>query len=124
MSQVPTDESKDAMKKYEELWSKIRNLIRSITNDSYNYDYTYRKAKFHSDDDLPLTKTLNSHNMIIVVRSVFHEGNKYNPQVSKMNVSMIYKCCILIEFSLLKVLMLKDKCIKRVHLLPLLVFLR
>ena len=115
MSQVPTDESKDAMKKYEELWSKIRNLIRSITNDSY---------KFHSDDDLPLTKTLNSHNMIIVVRSVFHEGNKYNPQLSKMNVSMIYKCCILIEFSLLKVLMLKDKCIKRVHLLPLLVFLR
>ena len=124
MLQVPTDENKDAMKKYEELWSKIRNLIKSITNDSYNYHHKYRKGKFHSDDDLPLTKTLNPHKMIIVVRSVFHEGNKYNPQLSKMNVSMIYKCCFLIEFSLLKVLMLKGKCIKRVHLLPLLVFLR
>ena len=30
---VPIDESKDTLKKYEELSSKIRNLIRSITNN-------------------------------------------------------------------------------------------
>ena len=33
-----TDESKDTIKKYEELWNKIRDLIRSITNNSDNYD--------------------------------------------------------------------------------------
>ena len=30
---IPTDESKDTLKKYEELWNKIRDLIRSITNN-------------------------------------------------------------------------------------------
>ena len=35
------------------------------------------KIKFNFDDDLPLNKTLKLFNMIIVVRSVFHEGSKY-----------------------------------------------
>ena len=35
------------------------------------------KIKFYLDDDLPLNKTLYIHNMIIVVRSAFYEGNKY-----------------------------------------------
>ena len=35
---VPTDESIDTSKKYEELWSKMKDLIRSITNNSDNYD--------------------------------------------------------------------------------------
>ena len=39
------------------------------------------KIKFNSDDDLPLRKTLEVHKMLIVVRSVFHEDNKYDPQV-------------------------------------------
>ena len=29
---VSTDESKETLKKYEELWSEIRDLIRSISN--------------------------------------------------------------------------------------------
>ena len=33
------------------------------------------KIKFNSDDDLPLNKTLELYNMIIVLRSVFH-GDK------------------------------------------------
>ena len=40
------------------------------------------KIKFNSDDDLPSKKTLKLCNMITVVGSVFHEGNKYYPQVS------------------------------------------
>ena len=32
--------------------------------------------QFNSDDDLPLNKTLELGNMIIVVRAVFHEENK------------------------------------------------
>ena len=33
------------------------------------------------DDDLPLKKTLEFYNMVIVVRSVFHESNNYYMQV-------------------------------------------
>ena len=36
---VPTDENKEKIKKYEELWIKIRDLIRSITKNSDTYDY-------------------------------------------------------------------------------------
>ena len=36
--------------------------------------------KFNSDADLPQKKTLELCNMIIVLRSDFHEGNKYHPQ--------------------------------------------
>ena len=52
----PTDESKEIIKQYEELWS-------------------------NSDDDLPLNKTLEIHNATIVVRDVFYEENKYYLQV-------------------------------------------
>ena len=31
---VPTDESKEIMKKYKELWSKIKDLIKPKTNNS------------------------------------------------------------------------------------------
>ena len=37
--------------------------------------------KFNSDDELPLNKTIEVPSMIIVVRAVFHENNKYYPQV-------------------------------------------
>ena len=35
---VPTNESKEKIKKYEELWCKIIDLIRSITENSDHYD--------------------------------------------------------------------------------------
>ena len=47
---VPTNESKEVITKYEELWSKIRNFIRSITKKSDDYE----KRKFDSDDNLSL----------------------------------------------------------------------
>ena len=81
MTLVPTDKSKDTLTKYEELLSKIRYLVRSITNISDNYDEKYMKIKLNSDDDLALKKRLKLCNMITVVRSVFHEGNKHYPQV-------------------------------------------
>ena len=39
------------------------------------------KIKFSSDDDLPLNKTIETHNVILVARAVFNENNKYYPQV-------------------------------------------
>ena len=37
--------------------------------------------KFNSGADLPLNKTIEVPSMIIVVRAVFHESNKYYPEV-------------------------------------------
>ena len=79
---VPTNESKGKTKKYEELWSKIKDLIRLITKNSDDYDEKHMKMKFNSDDKLPLNKTIEIPTMAIVVRAVLHENNKYYPQVS------------------------------------------
>ena len=75
---VPTNESK------EKLRSKMRYLIRSITKNSDDYDEKYMKIKFNSDDELPLNKTIEIYSMIIVVRAVFYENNKYYPQTNIM----------------------------------------
>ena len=42
--------AKERIKKYEELWIKIRDLIRLITKNSDDYDEKYMKMKFNSDD--------------------------------------------------------------------------
>ena len=78
---VPTNESKKIIKKYEELWSKIRYLVRSITKNSDDYDEKYMKIKFDSDNELPLNKMIEVHNIIFVVRAVFLMKNKnyYSP---------------------------------------------
>ena len=39
------------------------------------------KIKFESDDDLPLRKTFNILEMIIIVASVLEENGKYCPQI-------------------------------------------
>ena len=57
----------------------MRDLIRSITKNSDDYNGKYMKTKFNSDDELPLNKTIEIHSMIIVVRAAFHKNNKYYP---------------------------------------------
>ena len=54
----------------------MRDLFRSTNNKSD--DKKFMKIKLNSDKYLSLKKTLELHNMIIVV---FHEGNKYYRQV-------------------------------------------
>ena len=56
MRLVDTDESKAGLRKYEELWKKIKSLIRSINSNSDDYDKKYIKIKFNSDDNLLLKK--------------------------------------------------------------------
>ena len=74
--------AKKNLKKYEELWNKIRDSITSITKNSNDFDEKYMKIKFNLDDELPLNKTtILTATMTIVVRAVFHGNNKYYPQV-------------------------------------------
>ena len=66
--------TKKKLKKYEELRINIRDLIRSVTKNSDNYDEKYMKIKFISDDELLLNKTIEI--------AIFFESNKYYPQIS------------------------------------------
>ena len=68
---VPTDESKEKIKKYEGLWIKIRDLIRSITKNLGDRDEKYMKIKFDSDGNLPLNKTIEIPLVAMVVRANF-----------------------------------------------------
>ena len=39
------------------------------------------KIKFDSDDNMPLNKLWNHHNLTVVVGSVFQEDSKFHPQI-------------------------------------------
>ena len=56
----------------------MKKIISLITNNSDGYDEKHMKINLNSDSDLSLRKTL--YNMVIVVRSIFHEGNNCYPQ--------------------------------------------
>ena len=70
------------------------------------------KIKFDSDDNLPLTETIEIAIVTIAVRVTFHENNKYYPQAFLDKcLYKIKKCYIIIESTFLKELML----IKQAH---------
>ena len=60
---------KKKTKKHEKLWIKIKDLIRSITKNSFDYDYDekYIKIKFDSDDKLPLSEVVEIPTITVVV---------------------------------------------------------
>ena len=60
-----TDENKELLKKYNDVFNGIRNKIKKISGDECDYEKDYMKIKFNSDDDLPLKKPLKFHLMTI-----------------------------------------------------------
>ena len=76
-----TDENKELLKKYNDVFNGIRNKIKKISGDECDYEKDYMKIKFNSDDNLPLNKPLKFHNITITIRSVFEEDGKLYPQV-------------------------------------------
>ena len=75
-----TDENKELLKKYNDVFNGIRDKIKEINSDECDYEKDYMKIKFNSDDDLPLNKPLKFHNMTIIIRCVFEEDGKLYPQ--------------------------------------------
>ena len=78
---VSSNGSKNRIKKYEELWNKTRDFIRSATTKSDDYNEKFRKTKLNSDNKLPLNKTVEIPVMIIVVSVIFYKNNESYPQV-------------------------------------------
>ena len=76
-----TDENKELIKKYNDVFNGIKNKIKKMSSDGCDYEKDYMKIKFNSGDDLPLNKQLKFHNMIITIISVFEEDGKLYPQV-------------------------------------------
>ena len=64
----PTNKSKE--KKYEELWIKIKDLIRSVTKKSDDSDKKYIKIKLDSHEN---NKTIQIRVLLRVVRAIFYE---------------------------------------------------
>ena len=83
-----TDENKELLKKYNDVWNGIKNKIEEVSSGECDYEKDYMKIKFNSDDDLPLNKPLKFHNMTIIIRSVFEEDGKLYTQVFYMILCM------------------------------------
>ena len=71
-----TDENKELLKKYQDVWSGIKNKIEAVSSGESDYEKGLMNIKFNSDDDLPLNKPLKFHMMTVVIRSVFEEDGK------------------------------------------------
>ena len=76
-----TDENKELLKKYQDVWNGIKNKIKVISSGECDYEKDLMKIKFNSDDDLPLNKLLKFHAVTIIIRSVFEEDGKLYSQV-------------------------------------------
>ena len=76
-----TDENKELLKKYNDVWNGIKDKIKEINSGKYDYEKDYMKIKYNSDDNLPLNKPLEFHLMTTTIRSVFEEDGKLYLQV-------------------------------------------
>ena len=52
-----------------------------MTENSDDYNEKYMRIKFDLNDELPLNKIIEIQSVIIFVRAILHENNKYYPQI-------------------------------------------
>ena len=78
---VSTDENKELLKKYSDVWNEIKSKIKEVDDSECDYEKDYMKIKFNSDDNLLLNKPLEFHNITITIRSVFKKDGKLYPQL-------------------------------------------
>ena len=89
---TPTDKDKEALKNHTKLWEETKRQMEVI-NDYKPHEYKkgFMRIRFESDDDLPLGKTFNILDMIIVAGSVLEKNGKYYPQIFYTNERISYK---------------------------------
>ena len=73
-----TESNNEVLRKYDEVWSGIKDQIKKINNGKLGeYGKKYTRTKFDSDDDLPLNKILKFCILTIIIRTIFEEDGKY-----------------------------------------------
>ena len=76
-----TDENKELLKRYNDVFNGIIDKIKKIDDVWLEYTKDYTKIKSNSDDNLPLNKPLKFYQMTITIRCIISEDNKLYPQV-------------------------------------------
>ena len=79
-----TQKNKIVLKNYTKLWDEIKEQIELITGDKViKYSKDFMKIKFETDDDLSISKMINTPVCVIIVRGIIFEevDNTYYPQV-------------------------------------------
>ena len=77
-----TDENKEVLEKYTEVWDGIKNEVETINGGKKGeYDKDFIKIKFNSDNNLPLDKPLKLHLLAIIVMCIFEEDSKFYSQL-------------------------------------------
>ena len=80
LSIASADRNSEALKKYSEVWSGIKDCIEKINDsDLGEYDKDFMKIKFNSDNDIPLNKQLYFLTITVIIRNIFEEDCKYYP---------------------------------------------
>ena len=80
---IISSENDDIMQKYQEVFDRIKEIIKKINDYSkpIKYDDNYMKIKFNTDDNIPLNKIIYFPTIIIIIRFVTQRDGKYYPQL-------------------------------------------
>ena len=77
-----TDENKEVLKKYTELWDVTKSEIETKNvGRKGEYDKDFMKIKFNTDNNLPLNKPLKLHLLTTIVGCIFEEDGKFYLQL-------------------------------------------
>lgn len=68
-------------KMYGEIWSKIKDFIRSTGKKSGSHDKKYMEIRDNSDDDLPLNEALTLYGIVKLLDQFSKEDTKYYSQL-------------------------------------------
>ena len=71
----------DVYEKLMDVFESIKNKITENTWDAVDYDKSYMKIKFESNNILPVDKDVNMHLARVRIRATFVQDGKYYPQL-------------------------------------------
>ena len=66
-----TARNNEILKKYNQVFDKIKYHVKKINDNGGEYDKDYLKIKFNTDDDIPLNRQLNFLTITVIIRCVF-----------------------------------------------------
>ena len=78
---IITPENGDTIQKYQEVFDKLKEIIKKVNEYTYpiKYDDNYMKILFNTDD-IPLNKIVYLPTVTITIKSISERDNKYYPQ--------------------------------------------